>query len=152
MRGMTAGLVCRCWMLEPEYKNYQIQAGSFVALNSKVRVLIVDDSAFFRRRIAEILKRDPIIEVVGFAGDGLNAVKEVHRLKPDVITMDVEMPVMDGISAVKQIMKERPTPIMMFSSLTHEGARATLDALEAGAVDFMPKQFESVSAGRAAAS
>lgn len=152
MRGMTAGLVCRCWMLEPEYKNYQIQAGSFVALNSKVRVLIVDDSAFFRRRIAEILKRDPIIEVVGFAGDGLNAVKEVHRLKPDVITMDVEMPVMDGISAVKQIMKERPTPIMMFSSLTHEGARATLDALEAGAVDFMPKQFESVSAGRDAAS
>ncbi len=108
---------------------------------SKIRVLVVDDSAFFRRRIADILSRDPAIEVVGFAGDGENAIREARRLKPDVITMDVEMPVLDGISAVKRIVSENPTPILMFSTLTHEGAKATLDALEAGAVDFLPKQF-----------
>ncbi|WP_428623552.1 protein-glutamate methylesterase/protein-glutamine glutaminase [Sedimenticola sp.] len=110
---------------------------------SRVRVLIVDDSAFFRRRIASILGTDPAIEVVGFAGDGQSAIREARRLKPDVITMDVEMPVLDGISAVKRIVAENPTPILMFSSLTHEGAKATLDALEAGAVDFLPKQFDS---------
>lgn len=110
---------------------------------SRVRVLVVDDSAFFRRRIAAMLGSDPMIEVVGFAGDGRNAILEARRLKPDVITMDVEMPVLDGISAVKRIVAENPIPILMFSSLTHEGAKATLDALEAGAVDFLPKQFDS---------
>lgn len=110
-------------------------------IDSKVRVLVVDDSAFFRRRIAEALGKDPGIEVVGFAGDGQCAITEARRLRPDVITMDVEMPVLDGISAVKRILTEHPIPILMFSSLTHEGARATLDALEAGAVDFLPKQF-----------
>lgn len=109
---------------------------------SKVRVLVVDDSAFFRRRIAAMLGDVPMIEVVGFAGDGRSAIVEARRLKPDVITMDVEMPVLDGISAVKQIVMENPIPILMFSSLTHEGAKATLDALEAGAVDFLPKQFD----------
>ncbi|MCW8945578.1 MAG: chemotaxis response regulator protein-glutamate methylesterase [Sedimenticola sp.] len=118
---------------------------------SKVRVLVVDDSSFFRRRIAEILGKDPAIEVVGFAGNGESAITEARRLKPDVITMDVEMPVLDGISAVKRIVAENPTPILMFSSLTHEGARATLDALEAGAVDFLPKQFDE-GRGRDAAS
>lgn len=108
---------------------------------AKIRVLVVDDSAFFRRRIADILGQDSAIEVVGFAGDGESAIREARRLKPDVITMDVEMPVLDGISAVKRIVAENPTPILMFSSLTHEGAKATLDALEAGAVDFLPKQF-----------
>ncbi|MCW8906286.1 MAG: chemotaxis response regulator protein-glutamate methylesterase [Sedimenticola sp.] len=108
---------------------------------AKIRVLVVDDSAFFRRRIADILGQDAAIEVVGFAGDGESAIREARRLKPDVITMDVEMPVLDGISAVKRIVAENPTPILMFSSLTHEGAKATLDALEAGAVDFLPKQF-----------
>ncbi len=118
---------------------------------SKVRVLVVDDSSFFRRRIAEILGKDPAIEVVGFAGNGESAITEARRLKPDVITMDVEMPVLDGISAVKRIVAENPIPILMFSSLTHEGARATLDALEAGAVDFLPKQFDE-GRGRDAAS
>lgn len=118
-------------------------------MSSKIRVLVVDDSAFFRRRIADLLKSDPGIEVVGFAGDGLSAVKEANRLKPDVITMDVEMPVMDGISAVKRIMKENPTPVLMFSSLTHDGAKATLDALDAGAVDFLPKQFDRTSGNMA---
>lgn len=92
-----------------------------------------------------MLGNEPMIEVVGFAGDGGSAIIEARRLKPDVITMDVEMPVLDGISAVKRIVAENPIPILMFSSLTHEGAKATLDALEAGAVDFLPKQFDSTT-------
>jgi len=110
-------------------------------MSGKVRAFVVDDSAFFRRRVTEMLESHPAIEVVGEAKDGKIAISEVRRLKPDVITMDVEMPVMDGISAVKRIMAETPTPILMFSSLTKEGASATLDALEAGALDFLPKQF-----------
>ena len=109
--------------------------------NRKLRVLVVDDSPFFQRRISDILDRDPGIEVVGVAGDGLAAVAQVHRLNPDVVTMDVEMPIMDGISAVRRIMSELPTPVLMFSAMTREGARATLDALDAGALDFLPKQF-----------
>jgi two-component system chemotaxis response regulator CheB len=117
-------------------------------MNAKVRVLIVDDSAFFRRRISEILTREAGIEVIGMAENGLEAVNETRRLRPDVITMDIEMPVMDGITAVKRIMAATPTPILMFSSLTHEGAKATLDALDAGALDFLPKKFESLVNGR----
>lgn len=117
---------------------------------SRVRVLVVDDSAFFRRRIAAMLGEAPMIEVVGFAADGQSAIVEARRLKPDVITMDVEMPVLDGISAVRRIVAENPIPILMFSSLTHEGAKATLDALEAGAVDFLPKQFDRSSGQEAA--
>src|SRR5690606_40751965 len=96
-----------------------------------IQVLVVDDSAFFRRRIKEILERNPEIQVVGFADNGRMAIEKTNELKPDVITMDYEMPLLDGISAVKAIMAERPTPIMMFSSLSFEGARVTLDALEA---------------------
>jgi len=105
----------------------------------RIRVLVVDDSVFFQRRITDILQRDPAIEVVGHAADGLEAVVSAHKLKPDVITMDVEMPVMDGINAVRRIMAETPTPIIMLSAFTREGARATLNALDAGAVDFLPK-------------
>jgi two-component system chemotaxis response regulator CheB len=112
-------------------------------MNSKIRVLVVDDSAFFRRRITEMLSHDQGIEVVGTANDGMQALHETRRLKPDVITMDVEMPVMDGITAVKRIMAVAPTPILMFSSVTQEGAKATLDALAAGAVDFLPKRADS---------
>jgi two-component system, chemotaxis family, protein-glutamate methylesterase/glutaminase len=108
-----------------------------------IRVLIVEDSGFFRRRLEEILKDDEI-EVCGVAVNGQEAVSQVEKLKPDVITMDVEMPVMDGITAVRQIMAKKPTPILMFSSLTFEGAQATIDALEAGALDFLPKRFEDV--------
>jgi len=110
---------------------------------NKIRVLVIDDSAFFRHRITNILSADDRIEVVGTAGDGKAGVSEAIRLRPDVITMDVEMPVMDGITAVKQIMSEAPTSIMMLSSHTSEGAKATLDALNAGALDFIPKQIDS---------
>jgi len=110
-----------------------------------VRVLIVDDSAFFRKRVTEILNSVSEIEVVGAATNGKEALDKVSTLKPDVITMDYEMPVMDGVTAVRHIMATCPTPIIMFSSLTYEGARVTLDALEAGAVDFLPKNFEDIS-------
>lgn len=110
-----------------------------------IQVLVVDDSAFFRRRIKEILERNPEIKVVGFADNGRVAIEKATELKPDVITMDYEMPLLDGISAVKAIMASRPTPIMMFSSLSFEGARVTLDALDAGALDYLPKSFESMS-------
>lgn len=110
-----------------------------------VRVLVVDDSRFFRRRVTEILESDPRIKVIDIAENGSEAVKKASRLKPDVITMDVEMPVMDGISATRKIMADSPTAILMFSSLTTEGATATLDALDAGAVDYVPKKFEDIS-------
>ena len=110
-----------------------------------VKVLVVDDSSFFRRRVSEILEQDSNIQVIGFAVNGREAVDKARELKPDVITMDVEMPVLDGISAVKEIMEATPTPILMFSSLTRDGATATLDALDAGALDFLPKKFEDIA-------
>ncbi len=112
------------------------------------RVLIVDDSSFFRRRVNEILDADRNIEVIGMAKDGLDAVEQAAKLKPDVITMDIEMPVMDGITAVRKIMQSSPIPILMFSSITTDGAQATLDALDAGAVDFLPKKFDDISSDR----
>lgn len=110
-----------------------------------ITVLVVDDSGFFRRRVAELLQSDPRLKVIGSASNGREAVEKTLELKPDVITMDYEMPVMDGIAAVREIMAKQPTPVLMFSSLTHEGARITLDALEAGAVDYLPKNFEDIS-------
>lgn len=112
------------------------------------RVLVVDDSGFFRRRIVEMLEADARIKVVGVAVNGREAVDQVASLKPDVVTMDIEMPVMDGITAVRHIMATQPTPVLMFSSLTREGAQATLDALDAGAVDFLPKRFEDIASDR----
>ena len=108
-------------------------------------VLIVDDSTFFRKRLKEIIESDPTMQVVGEAKDGKEGVSLAASLHPDVITMDVEMPVMDGITAVKEIMAKTPTPILMFSSLTFEGANSTFKALEAGAVDFMPKNFDDIA-------
>lgn len=110
-----------------------------------IKVLVVDDSGFFRRRVAEILAGDPQITVVGTATNGQEAVEQTLALHPDVITMDYEMPVMDGITAVRQIMQRQPTPVLMFSSLTYEGARVSLDALDAGAADYLPKNFEDIS-------
>lgn len=113
-----------------------------------VRVLVVDDSGFFRRRVTEILNADPHLEVIGSAGNGKEAIEQVAKLHPDVVTMDIEMPIMDGITATREIMKSHPTPIIMFSSLTTDGAKATLDALDAGALDFLPKRFEDISSDR----
>lgn len=110
-----------------------------------VTVLIVDDSGFFLRRLAEMINGCEGLKVIGTATNGREAIEKTLALKPDVITMDYEMPVMDGITAVRQIMAQQPTPILMFSSLTYEGARVTLDSLEAGAVDFLPKNFDEIS-------
>ncbi len=109
------------------------------------KILIVDDSTFFRKRLKEMIESDPTMQVVGEAKDGKEGVDLTIKLRPDVITMDVEMPVMDGITSVKEIMSKCPTPIMMFSSLTFEGANSTFKALEAGAIDFMPKNFDDIA-------
>ena len=114
-----------------------------------IKVLVVDDSGFFRRRVTEIINKDPRLEVVATADHGKDGLDKTLELKPDVITMDYEMPVMDGVTAVKNIMAQCPTPVLMFSSLTFEGARVTLDALEAGAVDFLSKQFDAIAATEA---
>jgi len=113
-----------------------------------IKVLVVDDSSFFRRRVSDIVTKDPELEVIGTAVNGVEAVKMTAELRPNVITMDVEMPVMDGICAVREIMAKTPTPIIMFSSLTHDGAKATFDALEAGALDFLPKRFEDIATNK----
>jgi two-component system chemotaxis response regulator CheB len=102
-------------------------------------VLVVDDSVFMRKTIAGMIARMPGMEVVGFAEDGIEAVQRVLECRPDVITMDVEMPRMDGVAAVAEIMRTLPTPVVMLSTLTQEGAETTLRALDAGAVDFVAK-------------
>lgn len=115
-----------------------------------LRVLVVDDSSFFQHRLKEIINEHPDLKVVGIASNGREAVEKAEDLKPDIITMDFEMPVMDGVTAIKHIMANRKTPIIMFSSLTYEGAKVTLDALAAGALDFIPKDFAEVSRNSAA--
>jgi len=114
-------------------------------MGQHVDVLVVDDSAFFRNRIIEVLEQSSKIRVIDTAVNGQEAVEKAFALKPDVITMDVEMPVLNGIEAVKQIMAQNPVPILMFSSLTSEGAKVTFDALEAGAVDYLSKNFSPSS-------
>jgi len=120
-----------------------------MALPMKLKVLVVDDSGFFQRRVSEIINADPRLEVIATASNGQEGVEKALALKPDVITMDYEMPVMDGVTAVRNIMSQCPTPVLMFSSLTYEGARITFDALEAGAVDFLSKQFDAIAASEA---
>lgn len=110
-----------------------------------VKVLIVDDSAFMRNTLSRMISSDPGIDVIGIARDGIEAVEKVLALKPDLVTLDVEMPRMDGIEALKQIMDKYPVPVLMVSSLTLEGAQTTLDALEIGAVDFIPKNLSDLS-------
>lgn len=108
-------------------------------LNHKIKVLIVDDSAFMRKILADILDSDKKIIVVGTARNGLEAIKLVKLLKPDVVTMDIEMPVLNGIEALTEIMKSNPVPVIMLSSLTANGAESTLTCLDIGAVDFIQK-------------
>ncbi|KGX93153.1 chemotaxis protein CheY [Pontibacillus halophilus JSM 076056 = DSM 19796] len=110
-----------------------------------IRVLIIDDSAFMRKMIANILEEDSRIIVVGKARNGQDGLNKISECNPDVVTMDVEMPVMDGLTALERIMKEAPLPVIMLSSLTHSGAEATVRAMEAGAFDFIPKPSGSIS-------
>jgi two-component system chemotaxis response regulator CheB len=111
-----------------------------------IKVLVVDDSAFMRNAISKMLSSDPQIQVVSTARDGVDAVAKVKTLKPDIVTLDVEMPRMDGLEALRIIMAENPVPVLMVSSMTAEGAKVTLDALELGAVDFIPKNLSNMSA------
>lgn len=108
-------------------------------MSNRVRVLVVDDSALARMVISRRISLDPEIEVVGVAFDGIDALEKVRSLKPDVVTLDVEMPRMDGLTALSHIMAERPTPVVMLSRLTEEDTEVTIKALETGAVDFFLK-------------
>ena len=110
-----------------------------------IRVLVVDDSPFLRRNLPLILESENDIKVIGTAANGVEAVDMTKKLRPDVITLDVIMPVMDGIAALRQIMSEAPTPVVMLSSTTYEGARQTIEALSLGAVDFITKPSGAVS-------
>ncbi|HUS65073.1 MAG TPA: chemotaxis response regulator protein-glutamate methylesterase [Kofleriaceae bacterium] len=112
----------------------------------KIRVLVVDDSLFMRAAIKKLLAKDPRLEVVGEAKDGRDGVDKVLALEPDVCTMDFNMPTLDGAGAVREIMRLRPTPVVMLSAHTREGARETFEALAAGAVDFVSKPAGEVSA------
>ena len=106
---------------------------------SKIKVLIVDDSALVRQMLSEILDSAPDIEVVGVAHDPIMARDKIKKLNPDVLTLDVEMPKMDGVTFLANLMRLRPMPVVMVSSLTERGADVTLEALELGAVDFVSK-------------
>lgn len=117
------------------------------APGERIRLLIVDDSAYVRHAVARQVRSDPDIDVVGCARNGAEAVKQVQELKPDVVTMDVVMPVMDGLHALENIMSSQPTPVVMLSSFTRPGADSTLKALELGAVDFFLKHSVSSPAG-----
>ncbi|MDD2510044.1 MAG: chemotaxis response regulator protein-glutamate methylesterase [Syntrophomonas sp.] len=111
----------------------------------KKRVLVVDDSAFMRKMIADIINSDDGLVVAGKAGNGLEALEKIKELQPDVVIMDVELPVLDGLSTLSRIMEFQPLPVIMFSSLTREGTEQTLKALQLGAVDFIPKPSGQIS-------
>ncbi|HZG83077.1 MAG TPA: chemotaxis response regulator protein-glutamate methylesterase [Brevibacillus sp.] len=112
---------------------------------SKIRVLVTDDSAFMRKVISDILAENPDIEVIDRARNGLECIEKCKKLKPDVLTLDIEMPVMDGLEALERLMSENPVPTVMISSLTREGADATIRALELGAFDFVTKPSGPIS-------
>ena len=103
------------------------------------KVFVVDDSAFMRRVIGDIIKDDPRCEVVGMASNGKEALEKVEELAPDVISLDIQMPVMDGLTMLKKLNDIRPTPVVMMSTLTKDGAQETIQALELGAFDFVAK-------------
>ncbi len=110
-----------------------------------IRVLVVDDSAFMRKMITQILNSCDDIEVIGTARDGEDAIKKVEELKPDVVTLDVEMPKVDGLTALAYIMNKFPLPVVMLSALTGEGTKATVKALSYGAVDYIQKPSGTIS-------
>lgn len=117
------------------------------SVRTKIKVLIVDDSALVRQLLKEILARDPEIEVVGTVSDPVAARESILRLNPDVLTLDVEMPRMDGLTFLEKLMRARPMPVVMVSSLTEKGCETTLKALELGAVDFVEKPKIDVRTG-----
>ncbi len=116
-----------------------------LTVNIPIRVIVIDDSAFMRKSLALMLESDPAITVVATAHDGRDGIEKVARLQPDLVTLDIEMPGMDGLTALKIIMKETPVPVLMVSSMTTEGAESTLEALHLGAVDFISKDLSFVS-------
>ncbi len=116
-------------------------------MTKKIRVVIVDDSAFLRKSVSYILESSGEIEVVGTAKNGQEGFELVSKLKPDLVTLDVEMPVMNGLETLKKIMDECPTPVIMLSSLTAEGTETTLKALSLGAVDFLTKDVVNINSG-----
>jgi two-component system chemotaxis response regulator CheB len=109
----------------------------------KIQVLVVDDSAFMRSALRGMINSDPQLNVVDTARDGAEAIDKIAQLKPDIVTLDIEMPRMDGLAALKIIMEEMPLPVIMVSSLAAESAQATMEALSLGAVDFVCKNLES---------
>jgi two-component system chemotaxis response regulator CheB len=110
-----------------------------------IKILIVDDSAFMRKVIADILSEDEMFEVIGRARNGTEAMEAVRALSPDVVTLDIEMPGKSGIEVLKEIMEFKPIPVVMVSSLTKEGANVTMQALDMGAVDFVMKPSGNIS-------
>ncbi|MEW6982823.1 chemotaxis response regulator protein-glutamate methylesterase [Colwelliaceae bacterium 6471] len=114
---------------------------------SKIKVLIVDDSALIRSLLSQIIKSDKQLELVGAAPDAYEAREMVNRHRPDVITLDIEMPKVDGLTFLDRLMKARPTPVIMISSLTEQGAEVTLRALELGAVDYLAKPKIDIAKG-----
>ena len=110
-----------------------------------IKVLVVDDSSFMRAAVTHILKSDREIEVAGTADNGKDALDKVKTLRPDVVLLDIEMPVMDGLAALSYIMAECPTPVVMLSGLAEKDARVAIKCLEHGAVDFIPKPSGTIS-------
>lgn len=112
-----------------------------------IRILVVDDSPFMRKSLQKMLEEAPDLRVVATARDGIDALEKIQEHKPDIVTLDIEMPRMDGLTCLKKIMADHPMPVLMVSSLTQEGAQATLEALSIGALDFIPKEnsFASMS-------
>lgn len=110
-----------------------------------IKVLVVDDSAFMRKAITSMITSDPDLTVIGTARDGVEAIEQVLKLRPDVVTLDVEMPRMSGLETLRVLMEKAPLPVLMLSSLTTEGARETLKALELGALDFVAKNLDDLS-------
>ena len=111
----------------------------------KINVIVVDDSAFMRKSISIMLESDEEIKVIASARDGEEGYNLVKKYHPDLVTMDIEMPKMDGLMALQKIMKDCPTSVIMISSLTTEGADATIKAFEYGAVDFIPKELSYIN-------
>ena len=114
-------------------------------MGDKIRVLIVEDSFLMRKIISDILSSDPRFEVVDKARNGREALEKIFTLRPDVVTLDVNLPILDGLAVLQEIMKKQPTRVIMLSAYTQQGAAATITALELGAVDFISKPSGEIS-------